>query len=104
MYQSGQQMKTIVMKMLTPTHQEHCPLWLPFFLGKVEWVDAPPADFLPPWQLSVLLSKWNFCAKEATPDTSTACFCTLNRNLAFGLALAHFMEDEDWDNPSEDSW
>ena len=66
-----------------------------------ELVDAPSADFLPPWWLSVLVSKWVFCPQEAQPHTSTDHFCSLNMNPAFGLALALLIEAEDWHNPSE---
>ena len=77
-------------------------LWLPFFLQSVELTDVPLSDFLPPWWLSVLVSKWGFFAKEALPDSGTGCFCTLNLNPAFGLALSPFLKVKDWNKSGED--
>ena len=78
--------------------------WLPFFLESVELVYAPPADFLPPWWLSGLVSRWNFFTKKALPNTGRDNFSIFNWNPAFDLALAPIIEVKDWDNPSEDYW
>ena len=97
-------MKMMVMKMLTVMHQEHCTPWLPFFLGYVELVDAPQANFPPPCQLSSMVSKSGFCAQEAQLGTGKGHICTLNMYQVLGLALASLMEAEDWKNLSEDCW
>ena len=49
---------------------------LHFFLESVEPKDAPPEDFLVPWQFSVLVAKWGILAKDPPLESSTGCFCT----------------------------
>ena len=62
----------------------------------------PPADFLPPQRVSVLLSKWGLFAKEATLDVGTGLFCTVKWNPSHGLALPPLLEGKEWDKPMED--
>ena len=69
MYQPAQHKKLMMMRLWTVTYQECCLPWFTFFLEAVELAETlPPVAFLPPWQASVLLSKWSLFAKEAPLD------------------------------------
>ena len=96
LYQPAQQMNMTVMKLEDcNTSEMLCPM-APFFLESMVLLDTPQANFLPIWWLSVPMSKWGSFAKEATSDSTTCHFWTLNLTPSFSLALAPLLEVEEW--------